>query len=229
MSRNEAQVRFELIDPALEARGWQRTDIRVEEIAAQIDIIYGKGQRRPKGRSDYVLRKPLSPDSEPIPLAILEAKHEGHPPERGLQQGKGYRVGQLQHVPFVFSSNGHLFVEYDENSAATSEAKPMSEFPTPEELIQRYCQLRGLTMAAKEVRALETPYKQGRDYLRYYQDASIRAAIETVALHRMAERASKGSSVPGYRFWKNPHCRSTPSPPVRCRLDGQSVVPLRPA
>ena len=52
MSRNEAQVRFELIDPALEARGWKRRDIRVEETAAQIDIIYGKGRCRPKGRTN---------------------------------------------------------------------------------------------------------------------------------------------------------------------------------
>ena len=40
MPRNEAQTRFELIDPALEDRGWnRRTDIRVEETAKPIDIV----------------------------------------------------------------------------------------------------------------------------------------------------------------------------------------------
>lgn len=41
MSRNEAQTRFKLIDPALEARGWKRTDIRIEVTAAQTDIVDG--------------------------------------------------------------------------------------------------------------------------------------------------------------------------------------------
>ena len=108
MSRNEAQTRFELIDPMLiDQRGWRREDMRLETTAAQIDIVYGKGQRRPLGRTDYLLCRPFSDGTEPIPLAILEAKREGLPPEHGLQQGKGYRIGKLHHVPFVFSSNGH--------------------------------------------------------------------------------------------------------------------------
>ena len=135
---NEAQTRFELIDPALARCGWQPgSDIKVEETAAPVDIIYGKGKRRPKGRTDYVLRRPLTTDGEPIALAILEAKREGLPPEHGLQQGKGYRVGKLHNVPFVFSTNGHQFVEYDEQTGATSEPRPMAEFPTPDGLIQR--------------------------------------------------------------------------------------------
>jgi len=164
----------------IDHRGWVRSDIRIEETAAPVDIIYGKGKRRSKGRTDYVLRRPLAPGAEPIPLAILEAKHEGLPPEHGLQQGKGYRVGKLHNVPFVFSSNGHLFVEYDEESGVTSEARPMSEFPTPEALIQRYYQARGLHPAAKEMELLHTPYKQGREYMRYYQDAAARAGLEKI-------------------------------------------------
>ena len=71
MSRNEAQTRFELIDPALETRGWVRFDIRIEVTAAQIDIIDDKPVRRPAGRTDYILRRPLDGNSEPIPLAII--------------------------------------------------------------------------------------------------------------------------------------------------------------
>jgi type I restriction enzyme R subunit len=128
--RNEAQTRFELIDPMLiDHCGWRRQDIRVEQTAAQIDIVAGKGYRRPAGRTDYLLFRALSEGSEPIPLAIIEAKHEGLPPEHGLQQGKPYQRGKLHHVPFVFSSNGHQFVEYNEKSGITSEAVPMSEFP----------------------------------------------------------------------------------------------------
>ncbi len=89
MSRNEAQTRFDLIDPAIIERGWDRVDIRLEETAAAIDVVEHRGQkqgrRRPKGRSDYVLRRPLAADTEPMPLAIIEAKREGLPPEHGLQ------------------------------------------------------------------------------------------------------------------------------------------------
>jgi type I restriction enzyme R subunit len=178
--RNEAQTRFELIDPALSRHGWQPgADIKVEETAAPVDIIYNKGQRRPKGRTDYVLRRPLAAEAEPIALAILEAKREGLPPEHGLQQGKGCRVGKLHHVPFVFSSNGHLFVEFNEETGATSEPRPIAEFPAPDELVQRYLAACGLPApAAKAMKLLHTPYQQGRDSLRYYQDAAVRAALE---------------------------------------------------
>ena len=179
---NEAQTRFELIDPALTQRGWQPgVDIRVEETAAPVDIVYGKGRRREKGRTDYVLRRPLKPEAEPIPLAIIEAKRAGLPPEHGLQQGKGYRVGKLHHVPFVFATNGSLFVEYDEETGTTSEPRPMSEFPVPDELVSRYMTARGLAQAdAKQMKLLETAYKQGRENLRYYQDAAVRAALEKI-------------------------------------------------
>jgi type I restriction enzyme R subunit len=181
MPRNEAQTRFELIDPALAERGWdRRTDIRVEETAKPIDIINHQPRERAAGRTDYVFRRPLTPGAEPVPLAIMEAKHEGLPPEHGLQQGKGYRVGQLHHVPFVFSSNGHLFVEYDEETGTTSDPKPLTEFPTPEELVQRCLALRGLNPKTPAFKLLEIPYAQGLDYFRYYQDAGMRATFEQI-------------------------------------------------
>jgi type I restriction enzyme R subunit len=191
MSRNEAQTRFELIDPALEVRGWLRSDVRIEVTAAQIDIIDGKPVRRPTGRTDYLLRRPLADGGEPIPLAIIEAKHEGLPPEHGLQQGKDYRVGELNNVPFVFSSNGHLFVEYDEETGQTSEAKPLSEFPHPEELVARYLAQRQLPVAADDLKLLTTGYTKGRDFLRYYQDAAVRAALEKIITDRAAGKAPR--------------------------------------
>src|SRR2546421_12393219 len=75
MSRNEAQTRFDLIDPALETRGWLRSDIRIEVTAAQIDIVDGKPRRRPSGRTDYLLRRPLVDGGELTPLAIIEASY----------------------------------------------------------------------------------------------------------------------------------------------------------
>jgi type I restriction enzyme R subunit len=189
-TRSEAQVRFELVDPVLiDQRGWSRSDIHVEETVGQVDIVYHKGQRRPKGRTDYVLRHPLAPDAPPIPLAIMETKRENLPPEHGLQQGKDYRIGHLHHVPFVFSSNGHLFVEYHEATGAVSEPRPMCEFPTPGELVQRYLAARGLAQAPPQtLQLLVTPYAQGRGILRYYQDAAIRAALEAIILRTLTKK-----------------------------------------
>lgn len=189
--RNEAQTRFELIDPALETRGWLRSDIRIEVTAAQIDIIDDKPVRRPAGRTDYILRRPLDGNSEPLPLAIIEAKREGLPPEHGLQQGKDYRVGELNNVPFVFSSNGHLFVEYDESTGQTSEARPLSEFPHPDELVARYLAQRQLPVAASALQLLTTGYAKGRDFLRYYQDAAVRATLEKIIRDRAAGKAPR--------------------------------------
>src|SRR5258706_8118375 len=181
MPRNEAQTRFELIDPALiDECGWARADIRIEETAAAVDIVYKKGKRRPKGRTDYVLRHPLRPGAEPIPLAIVEAKAENLPPQHGLQQGKSYLVGHLHKVPFVFSSNGHQYVEHNVETGITSEPRPMNEFPKPGELVARYLARLNVAAAAPALQLLTTPYAQGRDYLRYYQDAAIRAAFEKV-------------------------------------------------
>ena len=38
MTRNEAQTRQDLIDPALFSRGWDRDDIREEEMARAVDL-----------------------------------------------------------------------------------------------------------------------------------------------------------------------------------------------
>ncbi len=165
LMRNEAQTRFELIDPMLiDHCGWRRQDIRIEQTAAQIDIIHGKGYRRPSGRTDYLLCRPLSEDGEPIPIAIVEAKKESLPEEHGLQQARGYRVGKLNHVPFVFSSNGHQFVEYNEDTGITSDARPLSDFPRPDELVERYFRVRNLNSESPTFNALTTRYEKGREF-----------------------------------------------------------------
>jgi type I restriction enzyme R subunit len=52
----------------------------------------------------------------------------------GLEQGKLYAACKRLNVGFVFSSNGHLFVEFNRFTGLTSAARPIGEFPSPEEL-----------------------------------------------------------------------------------------------
>src|SRR5206468_4939200 len=46
----------------------------------------------------------------------------------------------------------------------------------PDELLEHYLQVRQLD--GKSLSILTTPYEKGREFLRYYQDAAIRAALE---------------------------------------------------
>ncbi|MGH7367943.1 MAG: type I restriction endonuclease subunit R, partial [Candidatus Rokuibacteriota bacterium] len=94
----------------------------------------GRPRRRAKGRVDYTLRVKLDESSQPVAVALIEAKAEDLPPGHGLEQGKAYGACQRLNVAFVFSSNGHMFVEFDRITGVTSPARPLAEFPSPAEL-----------------------------------------------------------------------------------------------
>lgn len=84
-------------------------------------------------------------------------------------------------VPFVFSSNGHLFIEYDVTTGVTSSARPLKEFPSPEALRARYEKAKGFTLDAPLAKPLLVRYAGGEATRRYYQDAAIRAVLEKIA------------------------------------------------
>ena len=90
MSFNEADTRAKLIDPAIHKRGWTEDLIRREETAGTVEIINGKARRRSRGKIDYVLRVKVNVDTQPVALALIEAKKESLPPGHGLDQAKGY-------------------------------------------------------------------------------------------------------------------------------------------
>jgi len=87
----------------------------------------------------------------------------------------------LNHVPFVYSSNGHLFVEYDHFTGKTSKRTPLEQFPTPIDLRQRYEEGIGISLESEKAKPLLIPYPGGEARRRYYQDAAIRAALERIA------------------------------------------------
>ena len=128
MSRNEDQTRQELINPKIHAKGWTEDMIRVERTVGSVEITAGR-PRRGKGRVDYLLCLPVEAGKSPLPIAILEAKKEGEFPALGIQQAQAYR--QRFNVPFVFSSNGHLFAQWDEQSGQVVDNLPFEQFPKP--------------------------------------------------------------------------------------------------
>src|SRR5437667_11497744 len=137
MGLGESDTRGKLIDPSLHARGWTEDLIRREETAGAIEIINGKPRKQAKGRVDYTLRVKVNPNTQPVALALIEAKAESLPPTHGLEQAKLYASCKRLNVPFVFSTNGHLFVEYERFSGLTSAPKPLAQFPRPDDLRAR--------------------------------------------------------------------------------------------
>jgi type I restriction enzyme R subunit len=181
MTLGEADTRAKLIDPALHVCGWTEEFIRREETAGAIEIIDGKPRKRAKGRVDYVLRIKVNKDTQPVAVALIEAKAEDLPPTHGLEQAKLYASCKRMNVPFVFSSNGHLFVEYDQFTGLTAAPRRLSEFPTPASIQARYEQGMGFRLSEPAARPLLMRYPGGEATRRYYQDAAIRATLEKMA------------------------------------------------
>ena len=181
LNRNEAQTRRDLIDPKLFLKGWTADLIKVERTAGGIDIIDGKPQQR-KGKCDYLLCLPGKIGESPLPIAILEAKRESSSPALGLKQSKEY--SKKFNVPFAFSTNGHLFVEYDEQTEKISKDIRIENFPTPQELKERFENYKGIKLDSEELKPLFVRYKGGEANRRYYQDAAIRATLLEIAQGR---------------------------------------------
>lgn len=181
LAYNESDTRAKLIDPAIHACGWTEDLIRREETAGAVEVVEGKPRRRAKGRVDYVLRVKVNLESQPVAVALIEAKAENLAPGHGLEQVKGYGSARRMNVPFVFSSNGHLFVEFDAVSGLTSAPRPLSEFPAPAALRARYEEYKQFSLDSELAKPLLVRYTGGEATRRYYQDAAIRAVLEKLA------------------------------------------------
>lgn len=182
MALGESDTRAKLIDPAIHAAGWTEDLIRREETAGAIEVFDGKPRRRARGRVDYVLRIRVNPNTQPVAVALIEAKAENLPPTHGLEQAKAYARCKRLNVSFVYSSNGHQFVEYNCSTGKTSSPKPMSAFPPPAVLRMQYEKLVGFSLEDPEAKPLLMPYSGGEATRRYYQDAAIRAILERIAI-----------------------------------------------
>jgi type I restriction enzyme R subunit len=179
MPFNEADTRAKLIDPTIHKVGWNEDLIRRETTAGTIEIINGRPKRR-VGRTDYFLCLPISKEGQiPLAIAILEAKKESEHATIGLEQAKQY--AKRLHSPFVFSTNGHLFVGYDDFSKKISDEEALDYFPSPNTLKDLYEKEKGISLSDENAQALFVSYLGGQSERRYYQDAAIRAALEKIA------------------------------------------------
>ena len=181
MTLNEAETRSQLIDPALLQRGWGvgLGTMRLEQTAGKIEMRNGRARRSNRKTADYTLQVHHDGTQQPVKVGVIEAKAEQYQPDHGLEQSK--QTAERHNVPFAFSSNGHLYVEYDGITGLTSEARRFDEFPTPGELQARYAQGKKIDFYNSATKPLLTTYHAGSNSVRYYQDAAIRAVLEKVA------------------------------------------------
>ena len=179
MGYNEADTRAKLIDPKLHDIGWNEDLIRRETTAGTVTIINGVTKRK-SGKADYLLCLPVAKGENPLPIAVIEAKKEDEHASLGLNQAKDY--AKYLNVPFVFSTNGHLFTAYDFfDGKMIIDEKPLGDFPNPALLRELYEKRKGLSLDDEIAKSLLVPYRGGQSERRYYQDAAIRATLEKIA------------------------------------------------
>ncbi len=181
-SLSETDIRTKFITPAIvegNPPGWDVMTRMREEVYFTKGKILVRGKTVQRGKAckaDYIFY--YKPN---LPLALVEAKDNNHAIGDGMQQALEY--AEILDLPFVYSSNGDGFLEHDR----TPEADPversltLNEFPTPDELWQRYCRARGLSAQEEEIAAFDYHLDGSGKEPRYYQRIAINRTIEAIA------------------------------------------------
>lgn len=175
---SERDICSKFITPALKKAWRMDAQIREELSFTKWRIkVRGKTIKRWESkRADYILYYRNN-----FPIAIVEVKDNKHSLWAGMQQALQY--AEMLDVPFVYSSNGDGFLEHNRVISAGAKEKELrlNEFPSPEELYQRYRNAHGLTEEQEEV--LKEPFfddGSGKKP-RYYQEIAINKAVEAIA------------------------------------------------
>ncbi|MFT4452990.1 EcoAI/FtnUII family type I restriction enzme subunit R [Pseudomonas sp. RTCS2] len=178
-SLTERDICSKYITPAITAAGWDLHKQVREEVSFTKGRIIVRGKLHSRGesrRADYILYHQAN-----LPLAVIEAKDNKHALGAGMQQALGY--AEALDVPFVFSSNGDGFLFHDRSGTGAQKETELSleQFPSPDELWQRYCQWKGLSGESQQ--KAEAPYyDDGSGRMpRYYQMNAINRTVEAVA------------------------------------------------
>lgn len=181
MSLNEAETRYELIDPVLRDKGYKRPYIKLET-KAPVEPVGFKGRRRPGGgRTDYLLCVDIPDGKAPLPIGILEAKSEDKDPLQGMQQAKGYADCERFDAKYIFSTNGHRYAKFNKFTGEQTGPFPFADFPDHKRLTDCYHKHTGINLEDPSASLLFQPDSPAYSAEpRYYQDAAIRAAFEKI-------------------------------------------------
>ncbi|MFA7402696.1 MAG: DEAD/DEAH box helicase family protein [Pelobacteraceae bacterium] len=177
---SERDICTQFIVPALKKAGWDIERQVREEVFFTDGRIYVRGTSSARGsrkRADFILY--YKPN---IPIAVIEAKDNSHFVGDGMQQALGY--AQILDIPVAFSSNGDGFVVHDRTASSGDVERNLTldEFPTPEELWQRYKKYKGIDSPLQEQIASFDYFFDGSGRSpRYYQQIAINRSVEAIA------------------------------------------------
>lgn len=181
-SLTEADIRSKFITPALDKHkngSWDLMTQILEEhyFTKGRVIVRGKTVHRGEAKkADYILfYKPN------IPIAVIEAKDNSKSVGSGMQQALDY--AETLDLPFAYSSNGNAFLEHDRTPGANPVEReiPLEQFPSPEELWQRFSASKGYTPQQRAI-ATHEYYEDGSGKKpRYYQINAINRTVDAIA------------------------------------------------
>lgn len=172
----EEDIKLRFITPSLQKSEWDiQSQIRCEYYYTdgKINVRENVASRGKGKKVDYLLSYRSN-----MPIAIVEAKDNKVTVSHGIQQAIGYAVDL--DIPFAYSSNGSGFYEHDRITGKEKEIK-LDEFPTPEELWNRYKVEKNLT--EEETKIITQPYYYMSAFKtpRYYQRIAINKTVEAIA------------------------------------------------
>ena len=172
---SEEDVRNMYITPALTKKWSLEKQIRSEVyFTAGRVIVRGNMSARKKGeKADYILYYNSSK-----PIAVVEAKKNTLSVGAGIQQAMNY--AKILDIPFAYSTNGKSFLEHDFLTGKEREIS-MDEFPSPEELWNRYKIGKNLTLDEEKIINEPYYYAPGTNKPRYYQRIAINRTCEAIA------------------------------------------------
>ena len=172
---SEEDVRNMYITPALTKKWSLEKQIRSEVyFTAGRVIVRGNMSARKKGeKADYILYYNSSK-----PIAVVEAKKNTLSVGAGMQQAMNY--AKILDIPFAYSTNGKAFLEHDFLTGKEREIS-MDEFPSPEELWNRYKIGKNLTLDEEKIINEPYYYAPGTNKPRYYQMIAINRTCEAIA------------------------------------------------
>jgi type I restriction enzyme R subunit len=241
MGKNEAETRYELIDPVLRDKGYRHPYCKLET-PAPVEPTGPKGRRRNgPGKTDYLLCVEVPNGPKPLPVAILEAKREDEDPLKGMQQAKGYSECERFDAKFIFSTNGHRYAKFNKFTGEQTGPFPFVEFPDHHRLTDCYHRHTGIRLDAPSALLLFQPDSLAYPESRYYQDAAIRAAFEKIlqseiegeparVLLSLATGAGK-TIIAANLLWRLHEAQRLPKPVLflcdRDELRGQAYTKLK--
>jgi type I restriction enzyme R subunit len=178
----EADIRTKFITPALDKDkqgSWDLMTQLLEEHYFTKGRVIVRGQTVNRGeakKADYILfYKPN------IPIAVIEAKDNNQSIGAGMQQALDY--AETLDLPFAYSSNGDAFLEHNRLAGANPVEReiPLDQFPSPDELWQRYSAAKGYTPQQQAVATFDYYDDGSGKKPRYYQVNAINRTVEAIA------------------------------------------------